>query len=149
VTASSSIHRGLRAPHRNAPRGDPRAQLGPCGHEEPYDPRHGTKSGKSRGIPINDPLLEELRRLPRHLRTDYVFWNHETETRFVSIKKVWATTLRKVGIANFRFHDLRHTFASYVQMGLGDLRATQLVLGHADPGTPTSQTSGSEMRCGP
>ncbi len=77
----------------------------------------GTKSGKSRGIPINDPLLEELRRLPRHLKTDYVFWNDETETRFVSIKKVWATTLRKVGIANFRFHDLRHTFASYVQMG--------------------------------
>jgi integrase len=93
----------------------------------------GTKSGKSRGIPINDPLLEELRRLPRHLKTDYVFWNHETETRFVSIKKVWATTLRKVGIANFRFHDLRHTFASYVQMGLGDLRATQVLLGHADP----------------
>lgn len=78
-------------------------------------------------------LLEELRRLPRHLKTDYVFWNHETETRFVSIKKVWATTLRKVGIANFRFHDLRHTFASYVQMGLGDLRATQVLLGHADP----------------
>ena len=32
-----------------------------------------------------------------------------------------------------RFHDLRHTFASYVQMGLGDLRATQVLLGHADP----------------
>jgi integrase len=93
----------------------------------------GTKSGKSRSIPINDPLFEELRRLPRHLKTDYVFWNHETETRFVSIKKAWATTLRKVGIANFRFHDLRHTFASYVQMGLGDLRATQVLLGHADP----------------
>ena len=70
----------------------------------------GTKSGKSRGIPINDPLLEELRRLPRHLKTDYVFWNHETETQLVSIKKVWATTLRKTGITNFRFHDLRHTF---------------------------------------
>lgn len=93
----------------------------------------GTKSGKSRGIPINDPLLEALRRLPHHLKTDYIFWNHETETRFVSIKKVWATTLRKGGITNFRFHDLRHTFASYVQMGLGDLRATQLLLGHADP----------------
>jgi integrase len=93
----------------------------------------GTKSGKSRDIPINDPLLEELRRLPRHLKTDYVFWNHKTETRFVSIKKVWATTLRQGGITNFRFHDLRHTFASYVQMGLGDLRATQVLLGHADP----------------
>jgi len=65
-------------------------------------------------IPINDPLLEELRRRPRHLKTDYVFWNHETETRFVSIKKVWATTLRKTGIANFRFHDLRHNAESRI-----------------------------------
>ena len=94
----------------------------------------GTKSGKSWGVPINEPLLEELRGLPRHLTTDYVLRNHETETRFVSIKKVWATTLRKGRIANFRFHDLRHTFASYVQMGLGNLRATQVLLAQPTPG---------------
>jgi integrase len=93
----------------------------------------GTKTGKNRTIPINDPLLEALRHLPRHLGTDYVFWNHETETRFVSIKRAWKTTLRKANITGFRFHDLRHTFASHVQMGLGDLRATQTLLGHADP----------------
>jgi integrase len=56
---------------------------------------------------------------PRHLGTDYVFWKHETETRFVSIKRAWKTTLRKAKITGFRFHDLRHTFASHVQMGLG------------------------------
>jgi integrase len=47
-----------------------------------------------------------------------VFWNHETETRFVSIKKAWSTTFEKAQITGFRFHDLRHTFASFVQMGL-------------------------------
>jgi len=93
----------------------------------------GTKTGKNRTIPINDPLLEALRRLPRHLGPDYVFWNHETETRFVSIKRAWSTALKKAAITGFRFHDLRHTFASHVQMGLGDLRATQALLGHADP----------------
>jgi integrase len=77
-----------------------------------------TKTRKSRSIPINDPLLEVLRHLPRHLGTDYVFWNHETETRFVSIKKAWRTALKKAKITSFRFHDLRHTFASHVQMGL-------------------------------
>jgi integrase len=51
----------------------------------------------------------------------------------VSIKKAWHTTLEKARITGFRFHDLRHTFASHVQMGLGDLRATQALLGHADP----------------
>ena len=93
----------------------------------------GTKTGKHRTIPINDPLLESVRPLPRHLGTDYVFWNHETETRFVSTKRAWKTTLREANIGGFRFHDLRHTFASHVQMGLGDLRATQTLLGHADP----------------
>ena len=93
----------------------------------------GTKTGRNRAIPVNDPLLEALRHLPRHLGTDYVFWNHETETRYVSIKRVWTAALKKANITGFRFHDLRHTFASHVQMGLGDLRATQTLLGHADP----------------
>ena len=92
-----------------------------------------TKTRKARTIPINDPLLESLRHLPRHLGTDYVFWNHGTGTRFVSIKKAWRTGLKEAKITGFRFHDLRHTFASHVQMGLGDLRATQMLLGHADP----------------
>jgi len=93
----------------------------------------GTKTGRNRTIPINDPLLEALRHLPRHLGTDYVFWNQETETRYVSIKRAWRTALKNAKITAFRFHDLRHTFASHVQMGLGDLRATQTLLGHADP----------------
>jgi integrase len=92
-----------------------------------------TKTRKARSIPINDSLMEALRHLPRHLGTDYVFWNHETATRFVSIKRAWNTALKKAKITGFRFHDLRHTFASHVQMGLGDLRATQALLGHADP----------------
>jgi integrase len=62
-----------------------------------------------------------------------VFGNHETATRFVSIKRAWNTALRKAKITGFRFHDLRHTSASHVQMGLGDPRATQALLGHADP----------------
>src|SRR5262252_9934307 len=93
----------------------------------------GTKTGRNRTIPINDPLLEALRHLPRHLGTDYVFWNHETETRYVSIKRAWTAALKKANITGFRFHDLRHTFANHVQIGLGDLRATQTRLGHADP----------------
>jgi hypothetical protein len=65
------------------------------------------------------------RRRLRHLKTAYVFSNHETEARFVCIKKTWATALRTVKIANSRFHGRRHTFASYVHMGPGDLRATR------------------------
>src|SRR5262249_55458926 len=87
-----------------------------------------TKTRKARTIPINDPLMDALHQLPRHLGTEYVFWNHDTATRFGSIKKAWKTALKRAKISGFRFHDLRHTFASHVQMGLGDLRATQTLL---------------------
>jgi integrase len=58
----------------------------------------GTKTGKNRAIPINDLFLDALRHLPRHLGTDYVFWYHETETRFVSIKRAWRTALKRAKI---------------------------------------------------
>jgi integrase len=91
-----------------------------------------TKSGKARAIPINDPLLDELRRLPRRLGVAYVFVNLETGTRYVDIKKAFTAAVVRAGLSDFRLHDCRHTFATYIQAGLGDLRVTQTLLGHAD-----------------
>ena len=91
-----------------------------------------TKSGKARALPINDVLLAELRRLPRGLGAAYVFLNPDTGTRYVDLKRAWRAAVARAGLSDFRFHDLRHCFATYVQAGLGDLRVTQTLLGHAD-----------------
>lgn len=91
-----------------------------------------TKSGKARAIPINDGLLEELRRLPRGVGAAYIFVNAETGTRYVDIKKAFTAAVGRAGLSDFRFHDLRHCFGTYVQAGTGDLRVTQALLGHAD-----------------
>jgi site-specific recombinase XerD len=40
--------------------------------------------------------------------------------------------LKRAGIKGFRFHDLRHTFASHFVMRGGSLKTLQAILGHAD-----------------
>ena len=53
------------------------------GHEATSHPGHRHQERKTPDDPINEPLLEALRLLPRHLEKDYVFWSHETKTRLV------------------------------------------------------------------
>jgi integrase len=50
--------------------------------------------------------------------------------RVKNIKKAFKTALKNAGITDFRFHDLRHTFASQVIMRGGDLKDVQELLGH-------------------
>jgi integrase len=46
------------------------------------------------------------------------------------IKRSFRTVLRKAGIKDFHFHDLRHTSASYIVMQGASLKAVQEQLGH-------------------
>jgi integrase len=72
-----------------------------------------TKSGKAWQIPINDRLAEVLRQVRRgnQLKSPYVFCGPDGK-RFLEVKRPFASACRKAGIEAFRFHDLRHTFAS-------------------------------------
>ena len=90
-----------------------------------------SKSKKSRYIPVNDQLLEVLKALPRWDDCEYVFANPDTRNRWFDIKVAWAYTIRRSKVKNFRFHDLRHTFASrLVQSGV-QIQVVQELLGHA------------------
>jgi len=82
-------------------------------------------------------LAEVLERIPRAVSSNgepspWVFNNPDTATRWVDIKKQWARTLRISAIREFRFHDLRHTFASRVAQRGASPKAIQDLLGHAD-----------------
>ena len=46
------------------------------------------------------------------------------------IKTAFKTALREAGIDDFKFHDLRHTFASQVLLKGGSLKDVQELLGH-------------------
>lgn len=80
-----------------------------------------TKNGESREIPMNKHLEEALREL-----------KHESEHVFPggSVRTAFEGALRRAGIRDFRFHDLRHTFASHLVMSGVDLLVVKELLGH-------------------
>ena len=91
------------------------------------------KSGKGRQIPINDRLEEVFREVRRvdGLKSEYVFCDSKGR-RFYQVKRSFASACRRAGVEDFRFHDLRHTFASQLVMRGASLKAVQELLGHAD-----------------
>jgi len=82
-------------------------------------------------VPINDDLAELLKtnRKRDHLKFEYIFCDKKGSS-FNDIKRSFKATLRRAGIQDFRFHDLRHTFASHFVMRGGSLKELQEILGH-------------------
>jgi integrase len=72
-----------------------------------------TKSNRDRMVPMSETLFQLLSRMPRHIRSAYVFTNSETEDRYERFNNTtWRKALKDAGIKGFRRHDLRHTFCS-------------------------------------
>jgi integrase len=103
---------------------------------EQVDLKHGfilldvTKSGERREIPINETLRDTLSGLPRHITGSYVFWQGKDGRRYGDVKKSFRSAVRRAGIKDFRFHDLRHTFASQLVMAGADITTVKELLGH-------------------
>jgi integrase len=112
---------------------------------------HKTKIDEARHVPINpdlDQLFKEIRR-GQELRSEQVFtfWNGEHNVKgerpvgsrrstpespraIASINTAFTAACRRAGIEDFRFHDLRHTFASHMVMRGASLNEVQEILGH-------------------
>lgn len=74
------------------------------------------KARKAIGVPLNGEAMLVLRRLEGKHPT-HVFTYRGKPIRQVNTK-AWKSALKRAGIVDFRWHDLRHTWASWhVQMG--------------------------------
>lgn len=91
-----------------------------------------TKNGERREVPINATLMETLRNLPRRIDGSYVFFDPKTHNPYKEVKTGFKSACKRAGIRDFRFHDLRHTFASQLVMAGADLATLKELLGHKD-----------------
>lgn len=89
------------------------------------------KSGKSRIIPLNDTAFYVLENWKPISQSQYVFHGKDKEP-LTDIKKGFLKVLEEAEIEEFRFHDLRHHFASKLVMRGVDLNTVRELLGHAD-----------------
>src|SRR5262249_35833431 len=78
---------------------------------------HETKNGERRTVPLTGQALTLMQQHARvrQLNTLLVFPNAEGK-QFCRFREAFENAVERAGIADFHFHDLRHTFASYLAM---------------------------------
>jgi integrase len=93
---------------------------------------HLTKNGERRVVPLVGHALECVKELAkvRRLGTDLLFPSKADPNEPIDLRQPWEKALEKAEIHDFRFHDLRHSAASYLAMNGASLAEIAETLGH-------------------
>ena len=98
------------------------------------------KSRKARHVPLNDEAHDVLTRWKKQGSGKGLVFPSAEGGRLGNINKSWKGVAMAAGLVvdddddadNFRFHDLRHSFASRLVMAGVDLNTVRELLGHSD-----------------
>lgn len=83
-----------------------------------------TKAGRAHSVKICGALMATLSVTPIEQRKGRVF-------DLTNLRRRWKAALEDVGLEDFRFHDLRHTFASWARIDGADLADLKEALDHS------------------
>ena len=105
---------------------------------EAVDMTHGfirlkqTKNGTARSLPFNETLWSLFSGLRSRQDVPWVF--HDAKgRRYNDIRHPFERACKAAGLTDFHFHDLRHTFASWLVMKGVPLATVSILLGHSSP----------------
>lgn len=97
---------------------------------------HDTKNGERRAVAITGHALELLQELSkvRQMDSNLLFPSKEITPQKpqkpMDLRTPWETAVKKSKLQDFKFHDLRHSTASYLAMNGASLAEIAEVLGH-------------------
>ena len=100
-----------------------------------------SKNGEGRYVPMSSELRLTLQSSSSRFGGGYVFPSYLPRRNrngaevvgqhpYTDLKNGFSSALKRTGISDFRFHDLRHTFASRLVMEGADLNTVRELLGH-------------------
>ncbi|HWR59358.1 MAG TPA: site-specific integrase [Thermodesulfovibrionales bacterium] len=85
------------------------------------------------GIPLTDRVFDTLKELQKvKCLSGHVLHDDGAPLYYVKIQRAFRRALKSAGIENFRFHDLRHCFCSYLRQNGVDLHTIAILAGHRD-----------------
>ena len=91
-----------------------------------------TKSNRPRVVPLFDRAVAVIAAAARCPQTSsYVFTNPASGSRYKTIKRAFRSACKRAEIEDIRFHDMRHTFASWAVQSGADLYRLSRILGHS------------------
>ena len=91
------------------------------------------KSGKTRHIPLNTEALAVLKGWYEQATShDGLVFPAHNGGKLDNVNTSWANVLKQADIKAFRWHDMRHHFASRLVMSGVDLNTVRELLGHSD-----------------